>query len=199
LKNIEIIVIDDNSTDERYKNLENRDDIIYIKLNKNTKEIFGHSSPGHVRNKGIKKSNGKYLAFLDDDDYFMPEKLEKQLQVLENSDCDICCSDAYTGKGIYKNNVNYPLYNNQVLFNLIKSKYKKNYFYFPSIWDLNFIRTNNCIIRSSVVVKKEIFNLFPNFSNGEDYSVWLDILEKTNCFYLNEPLLYYDISSQIKS
>lgn len=85
--NLEIIVVDDNDGDNEYrlatqKNLENYIQdrkIIYLKHEKNK----GLPS---ARNTGIKKSKGDFIAFLDDDDQWLPEKIEKQLELFEKLD-----------------------------------------------------------------------------------------------------------------
>ncbi len=86
-EHIEIIVVDDNEpgTDARkdtelvmgkYEGLEN------IKYIKHAKNLNGSAA----RNTGIKNSSGKYIAFLDDDDEFLPEKIRLQVQRLESLD-----------------------------------------------------------------------------------------------------------------
>ena len=74
-KNFEIIIVDDSSIKNNEKIIKNfnKKNIIYIK-NKTRK------GGGHSRNIGIKKAKGEYIAFLDDDDEWIPEKLEKQLK-----------------------------------------------------------------------------------------------------------------------
>lgn len=83
-KNIEIIVVDDNNpeTAERERTrfvmtqYENIDTVKYIEhpYNKNGSA---------ARNTGFRAAKGDYIAFLDDDDEFLPEKVEKQVQCLE--------------------------------------------------------------------------------------------------------------------
>jgi len=77
--NFEIIIIDDSSTKDNEKNIKsfNKKNIIYIK-NKTRK------GGGYSRNIGIKKAKGEFIAFLDDDDEWMPQKLEKQLKAFNS-------------------------------------------------------------------------------------------------------------------
>ena len=76
-KNYEIIVIDDGSVDSTREVLEK-----YIKnINYIYQDNKGVSS---ARNHGIKISAGEYIAFLDNDDIWLPDKLSLQIQVLES-------------------------------------------------------------------------------------------------------------------
>jgi glycosyltransferase involved in cell wall biosynthesis len=87
--NIEIIVVNDGSTDDTEKILEPyRDRIRYI-----YKENGG---PGAAVNKGISVSTGQYIARLDDDDLFLPEKLESQVKMFcENPEFGLVASDTH--------------------------------------------------------------------------------------------------------
>ena len=67
-KNYEIIIINDGSDDERYYNYEFSQDIKLITLEKNSINKNNFLGPGAVRNHGINNANGKYIAFLDDDE-----------------------------------------------------------------------------------------------------------------------------------
>lgn len=80
-KNIELIIVDDGSTDNTAKIVNGFDDqrIQYIY----TKNWGG---PARPRNTGIKRAKGEYLAFLDADDYWKENKLEVQLTQFDNSD-----------------------------------------------------------------------------------------------------------------
>jgi glycosyltransferase involved in cell wall biosynthesis len=75
----EILVIDDASTDNTESEIKklNNDKIIYYKLDKNGGQCI-------ARNFGIKRANGKFIAFLDSDDEWLPTKLEKQYQCFMN-------------------------------------------------------------------------------------------------------------------
>lgn len=73
--NIEIIVINDKSTQKEYYNYDwNANNITIINLDENSKKKFGYACAGYVRNKGIERSIGKYIAFCDDDDIWFPKK-----------------------------------------------------------------------------------------------------------------------------
>lgn len=80
--NLELILIDDASTDDSKKiitQLEQKDNRIkYILLDTN-------SGPGVARNTGIEKASGKYIAFLDSDDRWHPDKLKKQIAFMEGN------------------------------------------------------------------------------------------------------------------
>lgn len=88
-KNTELIVIDDSpSTYEHRNEIKNymdsikSDKVIYLQ---NEKNIGGSLS----RNKGINKATGDYITFLDDDDKYLPEKIEKQLEFMISGGYDL--------------------------------------------------------------------------------------------------------------
>ena len=94
-QNVEIIVIDDNAN-EQWNSIVS--DIINLLLNKTSmsiKKIVNASNLGSAktRNRGIEESTGDYITFLDDDDYYLPEKIEKQLFAMINSNADYSISD----------------------------------------------------------------------------------------------------------
>lgn len=83
-KNIEIIVVNDNTPGDEFSLM------LYDEIKKITDDRFvfleqeKHINGAAARNCGIKKAKGEYIAFLDDDDYWMPEKLEHQIKAFEN-------------------------------------------------------------------------------------------------------------------
>lgn len=94
--NIEIIVVDDNGLDtewqkETYNRLKSFIDNKQINYIPHKTNMNGATA----RNTGINNANGKYIAFLDDDDLFLPSKIKKQVCLLDNSDSSY--GACYTG------------------------------------------------------------------------------------------------------
>ncbi len=89
-KNLELLVIDGGSTDTTIKLIskisshDNR--LVYVN---NTND----AGPAHARQVGIETSKGEYIAFLDADDYWLPEKIERQLKFMQNNNFKF----SYTG------------------------------------------------------------------------------------------------------
>lgn len=199
-QNIEIIIVNDCSTEKEYYT-HNWENIIIIHLTENSKKKFGYACAGYVRNKGIEISTGKYIAFCDDDDIWFPNKLELQINAMQQSKCKMSCTDGLIGKGQYIPNNPYPKYNDEFFYNELQNIYKNKKSSmlnngFPDIWTKEFLQIHNCVICSSVVVEKELLckiNMMKFYRNGqEDYDCWKRILEHTNCIYIKENCFYYD-------
>lgn len=82
--NIECIVVSDNSNDGTDEYCSSLEEITYI-------SISADESKGgnYARNLGIKNASGVYVAFLDDDDYWKPTKIEKQVALAEEKRCGV--------------------------------------------------------------------------------------------------------------
>mgnify|MGYP001294173220 CR=1 FL=1 len=185
-KLFEIIIINDCSTDhsfETYKKLEHLDDRITVY---NLENNLG--AAGLVRNYGIEKSNGTYVAFCDDDDLWIENKLEKQLLILKNTNFDMCSTNAYKMENVVKTDnklmPDFNKYPEEITLDFLLGQYPKG----------------NIICTSSVLLKKSILKF--NFSSkkySEDYGQWLSIVnDKKKIRFLNEPLLYYRIDGNNK-
>jgi glycosyltransferase involved in cell wall biosynthesis len=155
-KNIEIIVVDDGSTDNTKKIIEP-----YFKSGK-IKYIYQHNKGlSSARNTGIKTAQGEYVALLDSDDEFLPEKIEKQVGFLEaRPDCDICYCDIWHFQESSPDQllkINYKYYSGKEVFkNLLKK---------------NFINPLSVVFRRKVFDKFGYFN--ENYRRSEDWEYWL--------------------------
>ena len=73
---------------------------------------------------------------------------------------------------------------------------------FPDIWDFDYLKINNGVICSSVVIEKDLLekiNYMKYVNNKkniikEDYDCWLRVLEHTNCIYIKDICFYYDLN-----
>ncbi len=202
-KNIEIIVVNDCSTEKAYYEYDyNSNGIKIIHLEKNSRDIFGFPCPGgYQRNFGIDIALGEYIAFCDDDDIWLPKKLELQIKAMRESDCQISSTEGLIGNGVYDKNKKYQKYNEEFYYNEIRDIYKsKNSNLmdngFPLIWNLNFLQVHNCIICSSMVLHKDIIKKVGHFIIDrccEDYEYWLRALQYSNLVYVKDICFYYDI------
>ena len=153
-KKFELIIIFDD---------EKKNDLNFIKLiTKNKKKIKiiinkKNIGAGAARNKGIRKAKGKYIAFIDSDDLWKPNKLEKQIEFIESNK--------------YKFIFSSYLIKNGNKLKIRPAKKKINY---------NDLLKSCDIGLSTVMLKKSILpnNVFPKLNTKEDYVAWLKICKK---------------------
>lgn len=154
---LEILVIDDHSTDDTLEKMgrygEN-DRVRYIRNETNK----GASAS---RNHGVQLAKGDYIAFLDADDYWDPEKLEKQEKALAKTGDVLCC----TGREL--------IYDQE--------PEKQKIFSVPERITYKMLLRGNVIGCSSVLAKRSVLLEFPMEKDEchEDYLDWLRILKNT--------------------
>jgi len=175
-KNFELIIIDNYSDDNTEEMVRSFADsrIRYFKFN-------NHGMVAASRNFGIKTAQGEYLAFLDSDDSWLPDKLECVLQFINDSpDIDLVCHDEY-----HVNIVN-PEYRKKARY----GPYRK---YKGLLFKSNSISTSAVVVRKSKVVKAGLFSEDRKFDTAEDYELWLRLSKICKIEYLHQPLGYYTI------
>lgn len=175
---LEVLVINDCSPDDldtvmaRYRSDPR---VIYLKNQQNL-------GVADTRNRGVRLARGKYVAFLDADDCWMPGKLQKQLALLKKTGTVLCATarELLTPEGEETGRV-IPVKEQITYRELLK---------------------HNCINCSSVLMLTEVAREFPMHhpDSHEDYIMWLEVLKKykTACG-VNEPMLKYRLSTSGKS
>ena len=140
---------------------------------------------GAARNKAIEKASGKYIAFLDCDDIWLPEKLEKQVALLEsNKELGLVYSDCYlidsTGK-VAEN----PFF------------FSKNPFrgmVFKELFKSNLVTLLTTVITREALEKVGVLN--PKYEIGEEYDLWLRIAQYYPIDFIEQPLAKYRIHGE---
>lgn len=153
----EMLIIDDCSSDgsariiKQYSTKDQR--IKYFKTSKKS------GSPSLPRNIGIENSRGKYIAFLDADDIWLPKKLDSQVRFMEDNNLDMSYSfyEKIDWNGVRDNRI-------------VKTRIVATY---KSLLISNSIPCLTSMIRKSVIGDTRFKHI-----QQEDYCFWLDILNK---------------------
>lgn len=170
--NFEVNVVSDGfhkETDETMEQYLNNNQINYYSYSKNQGGNF-------ARNFGVKKSKGKYIAFLDDDDLWHKDKLAKQMEVIDKEKVGL----VYTGKKqIFKElNIEYTSHATQA-GDLSEKILEKNY-----------IGSTSCVLVEKNLIEKAGF-FDERLLSLQDYDLWIRICQLTKVGAVNEPLLIY--------
>lgn len=179
LKNLEVIIIDDGSTDNTQRQIEKLRDrrIRYIKLNNNR-------GGGNARNIGILLAKGEYISFQDSDDYFYPDKLEKQLKNLvnKNGDLDFCKI-----RVIFNKTYSYFVPNEKSEQRIEKGSFENELLTFG-----NFISTQAILAKTSFI-RQYYFD--PNMPRLQDYDMILRMIPNVKFSYTREVLVDLNIQN----
>ena len=123
MNDLEIILINDESTDERYYKELFGDKVKQIDIRRNQYPRWTGSRQALI-NIGIENARGKYIALLDDDDCWMEDKLEKQLTKMEQDYFKFSSTEGYFGLGTFDPEKKYPLYNKEHFYKVLRRKYR---------------------------------------------------------------------------
>ncbi|MCI0590553.1 MAG: glycosyltransferase [Gammaproteobacteria bacterium] len=175
-KNIELLIIDDGSTDST------KETVRPFLEDTRVRYLFQENrGQGTAKNQGVRESRGEYIAFLDADDLWAPEKLELQLVLFSMSETVgvVHSRLAYideTGKELrvadnelFRGRVTGPL--------LIR----------------NFIGFGTCVVKKECFDRMGVFN--DKLRMGIDYDLWLRFSTQYAFDYVDRPLLYYRLWS----
>lgn len=169
-KNLEIILIDDKSKDDTLK-------VVKKIKDKRIKLIESNFNSGAAtcRNKGIEAATGDYICFLDSDDFWVKDKIEKQVKFIKDK------SFIYSKYIYYKDN-------------------KTHIANVPMSYTYNQLLKNSGIFTSTVMLnmkkltKDDIY--MPNIKRGQDYGCWYKVIKKVGKAYgIDEPLAYYRVGN----
>ncbi|WP_085874319.1 MULTISPECIES: glycosyltransferase family 2 protein [unclassified Nocardioides] len=145
-------------------------------------QIIGTSSfgrPGPLRNLGIAAATGRYIAFLDDDDEWLPTKLQRQLDVIRSADCVLVSTDATMVTG----GVDGPNYHHGP-----RPRHRL---------ELSDLTRSNLVITSSALVRADAIRRVGGFPTDasvrfcDDYIAWLKLLTIGSGSFVDSPLVRY--------
>lgn len=173
---IEVIVIDDGSTD-------NTSEVVQSYGNKvQYKRIRNSGGPAKPRNMGISMAHGDYIAFLDADDMWLEGKIKWQLGLMEDNRLLALSStnaEFIDSEGHSLNRL------------VVEKKYVPEEFTFESLLEVNFMCTSGVMVRSSVFDSVDGFNETQPLNRIEDYELWLRIAVNHRVGFINKPLVRY--------
>jgi glycosyltransferase involved in cell wall biosynthesis len=171
LKVREIIIVDDGSTDDTLRQLSRYGSRI---------RTYHQSSQGAsvARNNGIRESRGQWIAFLDDDDVWLPEKIELQMQIAEqNPNLGLVyCSDHAVDEQL------------RILYTRNALAMNRGDV-FEQLLVKNFIFTSCVIARRDAIEHAGLMD--PGLTYGEDLDLWLKIAAHHPVDFAPEPLVLY--------
>lgn len=168
-QDFEVILVNDGSTDDGMTKVEPYKSQLKIKIIDQENQ-----GPSVARNNGVKNAQGEWVAFLDADDYWLPQKLERQVQAIEK----------YPNAGLFSTNM---LQAQHVDKNgMHKISFKQNLI-------KNYFGTSCVIVRKDLF--EELGGFEPNVHHSEDYLLWLKFCSITEAYVDGEPLVYHDFDS----
>ena len=172
-QDFEVIVVDDASTDDTDIRLQPYGSRI-------TYHKQAHAGSAVARNRGLLAAKGRYIAFLDADDLWLPEKLEKQMAVTEREPDAVLI---YTDFNRSADPVAVPA------SGLSARKFRRVGQEFHSLLRQNFLHTSSVMVRREALAESGIFD--PKLMNAQDWDLWVRLAEIGKFSYVDEILTHY--------
>ncbi len=171
-RGLDVIVVDDGSPGDAIQKIcSDFPEVRYIRQ--------ANAGPSAGRNRGIREAKGDWIAFLDDDDTWLPDKIEKQLQLIGAVSAKERIGLVYTGQYLFQDDV------------IFGSKVDEaDGMIYPYLLFGNFIGT--C---SSIIVPKHVFEKVGGYDEtlicSQDFDLYLRIAREFEIYSVHEPLIRY--------
>ncbi|MAZ07791.1 MAG: hypothetical protein CMM99_04960 [Rickettsiales bacterium] len=179
-KNFEVIYSDDGSTDKTLQILRDHE-ILFIKQKIGIKILANHhKGPGAARNKGIKLSNFNWVSFIDSDDQWTEDKLERVSKSIKQSKNYNC---------IVHNEIFKKKNGGEIQFNY-KKFFNPHKPIFSQLFLKNFLSTSSMTMKKKLIIKANYFD--EELQNAQDYDLWLKIGDNFNFHFIDEYLGFYN-------
>ncbi len=176
----EIIIVDDGSSDDTKEVVER----YQRKFPKKIKYIYQkNAGPASARNNGIRNSSGEFIAFVDCDDIWVPEKLEVQVDYLRK----------YPQYGFVFSDVFALDEDGKVGKNMMRFKHPESGDIFYSLLKENFVMTLTLVARRKCIEKVNGFLEDQSIFTSEDHYCWLKMANYYEGAYIYMPLAHYRI------
>lgn len=187
----EIIVVDDGSTDKTLAIIEKEfgDRVSVIRQN--------HKGAQAARNTGVRVARGEYIAFLDSDDEWLPDKLKLQVQELDKNRGAVICGDGYIQTDwlkeiptVYRNSGYNQNLNRTGTRKILRMNGKSGYVY------KEVLKKSFCLFQGLLTSKENLVQIGLLDENVPSYQEWdtaIRLAEVKEFVYIHKPLFVYHL------
>ncbi len=169
----EIIVVDDASSDDTSERMQRHAERVrYLKQ--------AHAGSAVARNRGIMNASGDYVAFLDSDDMWLPEKLDKQISLaVEHPGSVLIYCDFHRSEKLEVD----------LTSGLAGRKHWQVGSEFQSLLRQNFLHTSSVVVPRAALAASGLFD--PKLINAQDWDLWLRLAASGEFRFVDEVLSFY--------